>query len=585
MQNPSPEAEYNMDTITTPPAAAFQDTSGSACPDGISSVPDCLKGPNDQVLPRWSVPEESVLPVAVIIPTHNNELTIGTLVILSKKYAATVIVADNCSTDRTMEVAESAGAVVIDALAYGSGRVQSILAGCKVALGYGYKAVVLVNSSGEHLTREIPRIARPVLDGESDLVIGSRYLSGRRGIPPYPLNTSAASSPLRPDRAPVSFTDPESGFRAISVKGICLLDLLPDTPSFEPMMISLFARKGLVIQEIPVKLRNELSTVGEVVLTKYRGKKIAVVVPAHNEQLLLGETLSTIPGFVTRVYVVNDCSTDRTQEVLDYYAGNDESIIPIRHNVNQGVGKAIVTGYKRALDDGMEVMAVMAGDNQMDPAFLPALLDPIIDGKCDYTMGNRLINPEYRKGMSKWRLAGNTVLTLLTKIASGYWSMMDPQNGYTAISRRALDRINLDEVYPRYGYCNDLLVKLNANSFRVINVPHPARYGRETSGIKYRTYILTVSHLLLTDFLWRMKTKYVVLSFNPLVLFYMGGVAFLGTGVLCGLYSLHYKFVQNQPIFVPLTLTLILFGIGFMLLFFAMFFDMSQERSSNGWYA
>ncbi len=584
MQNPSLEPEYIMDAITTPQATAFQDSSGSTCQDGIFSAYRSLKEAEDQVLPR-SVPEESLPQVAVIIPTHNNELTIGTLVILSRKYAGTVIVADNGSTDRTMEVAERAGAEVIDAQAYGSGRVQSILAGCKIALGHDCKAVVLVNSVGEHLTCEIPHIARPVLDGKADLVIGSRYLSGRRGIPPFQLNTSADSSHPSPDRATVSFTDPESAFRAISVKGICLLDLLPDAPSFEPMMISLFTRKGLVIKEIPVKLRNEISIAGEAVLPKYRGKKIAVVVPAHNEQLLLGETLSTIPSFVTRVYVVNDCSTDRTQEVLDYYAGNDDSIVPIQHTVNMGVGRAIVSGYKKALEDGMEIIAVMAGDNQMDPTFLPALLDPIIDGKCDYTMGNRLISPEYRKGMSKWRLAGNTVLTFLTKIASGYWSMMDPQNGYTAISRRALDRINIDDIYPRYGYCNDILVKLNASSFRIINVPHPSRYGRETSGIKYRSYILNVSHLLLTDFLWRMKTKYVLLSFHPLVLFYLGGVAFLATGVGCGFYSLHYKFVQQQPIFVPLTLTLILFGIGFMSLFFAMFFDMSQERSSNGWYA
>jgi len=287
---------------------------------------------------------------------------------------------------------------------------------------------------------------------------------------------------------------------------------------------------------------------------------------------------------VARVYVVNDSSTDRTQEIVDYYAHHDDTIIPIRHDVNRGVGAAIVTGYKKALEDTMDIVAVMAGDNQMDPAFLPELLDPIVEVKCDYTMGNRLISPDFRKQMSSWRFFGNAMLTMLTKIASGYWQMMDPQNGYTAISKRALERINLNGIYPRYGYCNDLLVKLNVNTFRVINVPHPARYGRERSEIKYSSYILKLSSLLFRDFLWRLKTKYVVLSFHPLVFFYVAGVLFIILGVIGGIYSLHYKFVLGNAIFVPLVLSLIILGMGFQALFFAMFFDMQMEKSSNGWY-
>ncbi len=318
---------------------------------------------------------------------------------------------------------------------------------------------------------------------------------------------------------------------------------------------------------------------------RYRDHRIAVVVPAYKEELLIGETLDSIPAFIEKIYAVEDCSPDRTLEIIQEYAKKDPRIVPIHHEVNKGVGAAIVTGYKRALAEGMDIAAVMAGDNQMDPAFLPHLLDPIIDGKCDYTMGNRLISPEYRKGMSKWRFFGNSVLTLLTKMSSGYWQMMDPQNGYTAISGRALERISLDSIYPRYGYCNDLLVKLNVWGFRVINVPHPARYGRETSGIRYSTYIFKVSWLLFRDFLWRMKMKYIVLSFHPLVFYYGLGVTFTILGLLGGLYSLHYKFIQGFPIFVPAVVSLVLFGLGAQLWLFAMLFDMQQEKNSNGWYA
>jgi glycosyltransferase involved in cell wall biosynthesis len=522
--------------------------------------------------------------LAVVLLTQNNELHIGSLVLLCRQYASHIIVVDDDSHDRTAEVASRAGAVVLHSSEYGyHGRVGSILAGCRKALESGCTAVVLIDSDGKHLTREIPRLAQPVLLKKADLVIGSRYLAGRRGIHPYQTDTSGSSCPVAVRHDAV--TDPGSTFRALSPAAIALLDVLPETDEFEPAMQSLFAKRGLVISEIAITLRHEQPVKNEQDLPLYRGHTVAVVVPAYNEELLIGDAISRIPDFVARIYVVNDCSKDRTQEIVEYYAAHDDAVVPLRHEVNKGVGAAIVTGYKKALEDNIDVVAVMAGDDQMDPAFLPDLLDPVIDRKCDYTMGNRLISPGFRKGMSRWRYVGNATLTMLTKIASGYWQMMDPQNGYTAISKRALERISLDDVYPRYGYCNDLLVKLNVVGFRVINVPHPARYGKETSKIKYSTYIVKVSWLLLTDFLWRLKTKYMVLSFHPLVFFYLFGAVFTVISILGGFYSLYFKFIEGNRIFVPLTLTLLMFGFGVLMLFFAMFFDMQQERMNNGWYA
>ncbi|KUK68135.1 MAG: Glycosyl transferase, family 2, partial [Methanocalculus sp. 52_23] len=205
------------------------------------------------------------------------------------------------------------------------------------------------------------------------------------------------------------------------------------------------------------------------------------------------------------------------------------------------------------------------------------------DGKADYAVGNRLINPDFRRGMSRWRFAGNAALTLLTKIASGYWQLVDPQNGYTAISKRALETIPLDAVYPRYGYCNDILVRLNVYGFRVKNVPHPARYGLERSKIKYSSYIVRLSRLLLKDFLWRLKTKYVIMGFHPLVFYYFFGIAFSVLSVIMGIYSLYFKFVQDYPIFVPAVITLLVFGLGAQFLLFAMLFDMQAEKN-GGWY-
>ncbi|MDD1728753.1 MAG: glycosyltransferase family 2 protein [Methanospirillum sp.] len=315
----------------------------------------------------------------------------------------------------------------------------------------------------------------------------------------------------------------------------------------------------------------------------YREKTIAVAIPAYREEQLILATLESIPPFVDRVYAVDDASPDKTGAIIDNYARKDSRIVPIHHEKNKGVGGAIVSGYKQALADGIDVVAVMAGDNQMDPTFLPELLDPVVGGVVDYAVGNRLINEQFRQGMSKWRFIGNSVLTLLTKIASGYWQLMDPQNGYTAISRRALETISLDSIYPRYGYCNDLLVWLNTFGFRVRNVPHPARYGLEQSKIKYSTYIVRLSWLLLNAFFWRLKVKYVLLSFHPLVFFYLFGFFFSFTGVLFGFYAFYFKFLLKNEMFVPAVVSVILFALGVQFILFAMLFDM-QEENKGTWY-
>ena len=312
----------------------------------------------------------------------------------------------------------------------------------------------------------------------------------------------------------------------------------------------------------------------------YKEHNISVVVPAYNEEELIGETLSGIPGYIDKIYVVDDYSTDRTGEIIKKSQERDARIVFIKNGKNAGVGAAIVAGYKKALQDKRDIAVVMAGDNQMDPEQLPNLLDPIIKGEADYTKGNRLLSQEYRKGMNKWRSFGNSILTFLTKLASGYWQLMDPQNGYTAISKTVLKRITLDSTYPGYGYCNDLLVKLNVFGARVMDITMPARYGEEKSRIKYSKYIPKVSYLLLKNFFWRLKMKHVILSFHPLVLFYIFGIILTPIGFFSGLYSLYYKFAGGS-LFVRGTLSLLVFILGIQFLFFAMLFDMQVNNSEN----
>ncbi len=244
----------------------------------------------------------------------------------------------------------------------------------------------------------------------------------------------------------------------------------------------------------------------------YKGKRIGVVVPAYNEERFIASVINTMPDFVDEIYVVDDASTDDTYQIASDIASQNGRSVVISHKENRGVGAAIVTGYKKALEENMDIAVVMAGDNQMNPDCLSSLLTPLIEGKADYAKGNRVSRPEHLKGMTNWRRFGNWLLKWLTRIASGNYEIMDPQNGYTAITRLALKRIDLDNVYPWYGYCNDILVKLSVAGSRICEVPIPARYGTEKSKIKYRKYIPKVSMLLLRDFLWRLKIKYLHLG-------------------------------------------------------------------------
>ena len=312
----------------------------------------------------------------------------------------------------------------------------------------------------------------------------------------------------------------------------------------------------------------------------YKEHKIGVAIPAYNEENHIKDTIETLPDFVDKIYVVDDGSSDKTSEIVKTLT--DQRIHLLQHEVNKGMGAALVTGYKAALKEEMDVIAKMDGDNQMDPEQLPILLDPIIEGKADYTKGNRLLSPEYRKGMTKWRFLGNSILSFLTKIGSGYWQVMDPQNGYTAVSRGVLGRIDIDSIYHYYGYCNDILVKLNVYGYRVMDIVIPARYGNEKSKISYSKYIVKVSLMLLRDFFWRLKMKYVVLSFHPLVLFYMLGIVLTPIGFFGGLYALYCKFVKGEDLFITGALALLVFIIGLQFLLFAMLFDMqANERESR----
>ena len=311
----------------------------------------------------------------------------------------------------------------------------------------------------------------------------------------------------------------------------------------------------------------------------YNEKTIAVVVPAYNEEKLIAKTITSIPDLVDRIIVVNDASTDRTSEIVEEMAKGDSRICQLKHNINQGVGGAIVTGYKNALDLEMDITVVMAGDAQMDPEDFINIIKPVATGYADYTKGNRLFYGDAWNMIPHHRYLGNSFLSLMTKIASGYWHIADSQSGYTAISLLVLRRINLDEIYKRYGMPNDLLIKLNQYDFRVSDVNIRPLYNvGEKSGIKLIEVIPKISWLLFKGFWQRLLKKYVIKDFHPLIFFYILSFVLLIASVPLTIRLFYFWVINNNiPDINAMALVFTLIS-GLQTLFFGMWFDMEYNK-------
>jgi glycosyltransferase involved in cell wall biosynthesis len=309
----------------------------------------------------------------------------------------------------------------------------------------------------------------------------------------------------------------------------------------------------------------------------FEGKRVGVVVPAYDEEALIGATLGGIPPLVDRIFVVNDGSADHTTErALEL---GDPRVEVLTHEQRSGVGAATLTGYRRAAADGLDVVVVMNGDNQMEPSDLPSLVGPVARGEVDYAKANRLSTGQAWQLIPKTRFFGNAILSMLTKIASGYWHVADSQSGYTAVSREMLGELDLDHIYTNYGFPNDMLVHLNVWNARVRDVPSRPIYGvGERSDLRIRHVVPRIAWLLLKGFFWRLWEKYVKRDFHPLVFFYVMGFIATVSGVLLGLVVVGYRIAgYSIPIAtVVLVALLVISGLQFTL--FAMWFDMESNK-------
>jgi|TARA_Y100000996_G_C22538039_1_gene648983 glycosyltransferase involved in cell wall biosynthesis len=317
----------------------------------------------------------------------------------------------------------------------------------------------------------------------------------------------------------------------------------------------------------------------------YKGQNVNVIVPAYNEEELIQTMLSGVPEFIDGVIVIDDCSSDATNSLVEAAAVQDQRIQLITHPENMGLGQSLIDGYLASLETVADITVVMAGDNQMDPADLPTLLDTLIDGGNDYVKGNRLLHADVHT-MPRYRYLGNSLLTLLTKFATGYYALMDPQCGYTAIKNSALSKIPIEKMTKGYGYNADILTMLNIQQFSVSDCEVRPVYETEISSIKVSRYIPRIVWLLTKLFIRRLWWRHVILDFHPLVLFYTFGISLVA--LVSVPLSVRFVYVYAQTGELPKT-TAILCVVSLMTaiqsILFAMWMDMEygfRRRAFHG---
>ncbi len=312
----------------------------------------------------------------------------------------------------------------------------------------------------------------------------------------------------------------------------------------------------------------------------YKNKNIAVVIPAYNEGYLIDKTLQGIPSFVDRIIVVQDGSSDNTLERIQNRQKSDSRIYLVNHPQNKGLGETLIDGYlASASTPDIDITAIMAGDNQMDPMDLSGLLDKIIDYPYDYVKGNRLLHQDVKTSMPRHRLLGNAALTILTKFATGYFFLMDPQCGYTAIKNEVLRKIPIQNMTKGYGYNADILCMLNIRGFKVTDHTVSPIYKDEKSKIKLLKYIRKTSGLLFSLFFRRLWQRYIILDFHPLVLFYL--FSLFNLLLIIVPFTIRFFVLYSKEGVVPSTTFSILvftFLITFQSVLFAIWMDMDYNK-------
>ncbi|HSX06276.1 MAG TPA: glycosyltransferase family 2 protein [Candidatus Saccharimonadia bacterium] len=309
----------------------------------------------------------------------------------------------------------------------------------------------------------------------------------------------------------------------------------------------------------------------------YKGKKIGVFVPAFNEENQLGSVLETLPDYIDIAIVVDDASKDRTAEVARKYIKHDKRIILHQNEVNQGNGAGAKYTYQRLVEMGMDIIVPVGGDGQTEPQYMPRLLDPVIEGRCDFAKGNRFIEPAAYNKMPAYRYWGNIFVTMINKFSTGYYSMYDSLNGYYAITASMLKKLNFDKLGDRYEFENSFWIQLNIANARGLDVSIPPVYKDEKSSIKLGRTAFRTLKVLLKGFVERIFHKYILFNFSPIGLFYLVGALLTLFGVVFGIIVGITSIGPATPSTATVMIAVVPFILGVQLWLQAIVLDIQAE--------
>ncbi len=325
--------------------------------------------------------------------------------------------------------------------------------------------------------------------------------------------------------------------------------------------------------DIAQKLRRPESTTTDAISVT----RIAVVIPCYRVRNRVLDVIERIPDSVETIICVDDCCPEGTADLIATEC-RDPRLVVIRNSQNLGVGGAVIAGYREALARGIDIVVKIDGDGQMDPALLPDFVDPLIRGLADYTKGNRFFWPDSTRGMPVLRLVGNGALSFLTKASSGYWRIMDPTNGYTAIHRVALSALPLDRVAERYFFESDMLFRLYNARAVVLDIPMNAHYAGEKSSLSVPRILLPFLVLNLSNMAKRFVYNYFLRDFNMASIMTMLGLPLLAFGVIFGikewLTSVQFGTTASAGTVMVAALPIM---VGLQLILTAMSFDLNNE--------
>jgi len=299
--------------------------------------------------------------------------------------------------------------------------------------------------------------------------------------------------------------------------------------------------------------------------------KIAVVIPCFKVRKHILGVLRNIPRRIKYIYVIDDACPEKSG---DFVRSNckDKRLRIVRHKINQGVGAAVMSGYKEAVKEGMDVVVKIDGDGQMDPALISDFTAPILNGEADYTKGNRFYNLEEILNMPKKRIIGNTILSFINKISSGYWNIFDPTNGYTAIHADVIKLLPLNKISKRYFFESDMLFRLNTIKAVVLDIPMHANYGRESSNLKVRKIIFEFLIKHLTNSFKRIFYNYFLRDMSVASIELILGLFLFSFGLIFGFNN--WLFYSKNNLLAPsgtvvLSALTLLIGLQFLLAFLA----------------